>query len=219
GSDPDIPVNTPTFSLDAGAPSGAAIDATTGLFTWTPTEAQGPGTYSITVRVTDNGSPVLTDSQTFSVTVNEVNRPPVLAAVANQTVNVGTPLSLTLSATDPDLPANVLTYSAVGLPTGATLDPVTGVFTWTPSAAQGGGTYTIRFRVTDDGGLFDEKTATFTVNPVSGSLELRIAGPADAVRGQERDYALNVTGAASGTVFTFTLNWGDGSPLQTVTGV
>ena len=33
-----------TFSLDAGAPAGAAIDPATGVFTWTPTEAQGPGT-------------------------------------------------------------------------------------------------------------------------------------------------------------------------------
>ena len=32
---------TRTFSLDAGAPTGATINATTGVFSWTPTESQG----------------------------------------------------------------------------------------------------------------------------------------------------------------------------------
>ena len=58
-TDADLPANTKTFSLDAGAPTGASINATTGVFTWTPTESQGAGTYNVTVRVTDNGSPAL----------------------------------------------------------------------------------------------------------------------------------------------------------------
>ena len=56
-TDADLPANTLTFSLDAGAPAGASIDPATGLFTWTPSEAQGPGVYPVTVRVTDNGTP------------------------------------------------------------------------------------------------------------------------------------------------------------------
>src|SRR5262249_47252830 len=35
---------TLTFSLDSTAPAGASIVPGTGVFTWTPTEAQGPGT-------------------------------------------------------------------------------------------------------------------------------------------------------------------------------
>src|SRR5205807_353952 len=35
---------TLTFSLD-GAPTGAAIDPSTGAFSWTPSEAQGPDTF------------------------------------------------------------------------------------------------------------------------------------------------------------------------------
>ena len=41
-SDPDAPVNTLLFSL-SGEPIGAIIDPNTGDFSWTPTEAQGPG--------------------------------------------------------------------------------------------------------------------------------------------------------------------------------
>ena len=68
-TDPDIPVNGLTFSLDVGAPAGASINPVSGVFTWTPTEAQGPGGYDITVRVTDNGTAVLDDFETITVTV------------------------------------------------------------------------------------------------------------------------------------------------------
>ena len=55
-SDPDGGAQTKTFTLDPGSPAGANIDSVTGAFTWTPAEAQGPGTYPVTIRVTDNGS-------------------------------------------------------------------------------------------------------------------------------------------------------------------
>src|SRR5207248_2546043 len=91
--DPDLPANALTFSLDPGAPAGAGIDPVTGVFTWTPTEAQGPNTFTLPVRVTDNGSPAMSTARTFNVTVNEVNTPPVLDPVPDQTVDEGSPLN------------------------------------------------------------------------------------------------------------------------------
>ena len=70
-SDPDL-ADTLTFSLGGTVPSGAAITPGTGDFTWTPTEAQGPGAYTFDVVVTDDGSPNLNDSETITITVNEV---------------------------------------------------------------------------------------------------------------------------------------------------
>src|SRR5204862_900819 len=129
-------------------PSGASINASSGVFTWTPTEAQGPSTNTVTARVTDNGSPPLSDTRNFTVVVNEVNNAPVLAPIANRTVDEGSAVTITNSATDPDIPANSFIYSLdPGAPTGASLDPTTGVFTWTPSEAQGPGTYPITVRV------------------------------------------------------------------------
>ena len=151
-TDADLPANTKTFSLDAGAPTGASINATTGVFTWTPTESQGAGTYNVTVRVTDNGSPALNDFETISITVNEVNVAPVLAAIGNKSVNEGSLLTFTATATDADLPANGLTYSLdAGAPTGATINATTGVFSWTPTESQGAGSYNVTVRVTDNG--------------------------------------------------------------------
>jgi CotH kinase protein/Lamin Tail Domain/Carbohydrate binding domain len=65
-TDSDQPPQTLTFSLGDGAPSGAGITSG-GQFTWTP--ANAPSTNSISVIVTDNGTPNLSATQTFTVTV------------------------------------------------------------------------------------------------------------------------------------------------------
>ena len=133
-TDPDLPADNLSFSLDSGAPAGATINPTTGEFNWTPGEAEGPAVYSVTVRVTDDGTPSLDDFETINITVGEVNQAPVLAAIGNKSVDEGSLLTFTASATDPDLPANNLSFSLdSGAPAGATIDPTTGEFSWTPS--------------------------------------------------------------------------------------
>ena len=169
-TDADIPTNTLTFTLDPGAPAGAGIDPASGQFSWTPTEAQGPGVYSITVRVTDNGAPPLSDAKTFSVTVNEANSAPILSAITNQTIDENTLLSFTCAATDSDIPANTLTFSLdPGAPAGVSIDASSGQFSWTPTEAQGPGVYSITVRVTDNGvpPLSNTNTFTVTVNEVN----------------------------------------------------
>ena len=74
-TDLDLPANTLAFSL-VGAPSGASIDSSTGVFTWTPAEAQGPGSYTFTVKVCDNGTPSLCDEEIITVIVGK--RPTML---------------------------------------------------------------------------------------------------------------------------------------------
>jgi len=150
-SDPDSS-QTLRFSLDPGAPSGSAINPDSGLFTWIPAESQGPGTYPITIRVTDNGQPSLSDNQTITVSVSEVNRPPILTAIGSQAVAQQTLLTFNTVATDPDIPANTLSYSLdEGAPTGAAIHPTTGVFTWTPSSIQPPGLYSVTLIVSDNG--------------------------------------------------------------------
>jgi VCBS repeat-containing protein len=178
-TDSDDPVNTLTYSLDT-APTGMTINGSTGAISWTPTEAQGAGDYPVTVKVTDNGAGNLTDTKSFSVHVNEVNLAPVLGAIGSSTIDEQVPFSFTASATDADLPANGLTYSLISAPAGASINPTTGQFTWTPSEAQGGNPntpHTFTVRVTDDGSpnLTDEETITLTVRevniaPVLGSI-------------------------------------------------
>lgn len=68
GSDPDAG-QTLAYSIAGNAPTGIVLNATSGAFTWTPSPAQTPGTNTITVRVTDNGLPSLSASQSFRVVV------------------------------------------------------------------------------------------------------------------------------------------------------
>lgn len=137
-----------TYSL-IDAPVGATIDPATGEFRWTPGEAQGPGTFTFAVRVTDNGNPPLFSEQTVTVTVFEQNVAPVLEAIGSRTITVLETLSFQVRATDSDLPANTLSYSISDLPPGATFDIATGTFEWAPTPARAPGTYSVTFSVSD----------------------------------------------------------------------
>ena len=91
-----------------------------------------------------------TDSETITVTVAEANRAPTLSPISNQTVDEGAELAFWATATDPDLPANDLTYSLSGEPPGATITS-SGRFSWIPTESQGPGTYNFDVIVRDDG--------------------------------------------------------------------
>jgi len=146
-SDVDTPPDVLTFSLTNG-PAGASVKPTNGVFTWAPAEDQGPSTNVLTVTVTDNGSPNLSASQTFTVVVNEVNRAPVLPLQTDRTITGLGLLVVTNVATDPDIPTNTLTYTLVAAPTNALID-TNGVITWSPAAAQVPGTNVFETVVTD----------------------------------------------------------------------
>jgi N-acetyl-anhydromuramyl-L-alanine amidase AmpD len=200
-TDPDAG-QTRTFALDAGAPSGAAIVSGTGAFSWTPTEAQGPGSYPITVRVTDNGTPASNDWETITVTVNEINAAPVLATIANQTVDEMAALNVTASATDSDLPANTLTYSlAPGAPAGMTIGSSSGAISWTPSETDGPNTYPVTVKVTDNGSpsLNNSKSFTVTVNEANIAPVLTIGNVQSSVASVS-DFETYSDGTYSGTV-------------------
>ena len=154
-----------TFSL-AGAPAAASIDPTTGAFAWATTEADGPDTYVFNVQVTDG---LATTVQPVTVVVRETNQAPALAGVPAAATTVrGAAVTFTAAATDPDVlngESNALTYSLVGAPAGAVIDPDTGEFTWTPDGTVEAGLYPFTVRVTDDGvpARTDTQTISITV--------------------------------------------------------
>ncbi|MBL8042509.1 MAG: putative Ig domain-containing protein, partial [Nitrospira sp.] len=200
---------TRTFSLENGTsgaiPAGAGINPTTGAFSWTPTEGQGPGTFTFDVVVTDNGAPILSDRETITVTVNEVNQAPTLSTIGNQTVNEGALLTFTATATDGDVPADTLTYSLQGtVPAGASINPTTGAFTWTPTAAQIG-PHSLTIRVTDTGSpaQFDEETLTVTVGEVNEAPTLTAIGPQTIDEGQLLTFTATASEPDAGQTLTF----------------
>ncbi|MDP8241095.1 MAG: Ig-like domain-containing protein [Candidatus Hatepunaea meridiana] len=161
-TDPDD--DSLTFSAE-NLPEGAELNGAD--FSWTPFHNQA-GSYDVTFIVTDDGAGNLTHEETITITVVNVNRPPVLSGIGSQEVNENEELTFTLEATDPDDDGFV--FSAVNLPEGAELDSTD--FSWTPGFNQAGG-YDVTFIVTDDGEgeLTNDETITITVLNVNRAPE------------------------------------------------
>jgi len=144
------------FSLTGDVPQGAEIHPESGDFTWTPTERQGPGRYSIGVQVVAADREKMSDEATLQIEVREVNQAPVIQPIAEQSVVAGKELTFDVTATDPDLPPNTLRFTLVDPPAGATLaaipgNPLSRRFRWTPTRDQAADRHAVRLRVTDDG--------------------------------------------------------------------
>jgi hypothetical protein len=73
-TDVDAPAQTLSYDLPNGPP-GASINPTSGLVTWRPAISQSGAAYPISVRVSDNGAPSMSATQTFSVTVLQPSQP------------------------------------------------------------------------------------------------------------------------------------------------
>ncbi len=173
-----------TYSA-TGLPNGATFNAATRTFTWTPSNTQA-GNYNVSFSVSDGS---LNDAETVAISVGNVNRPPVLAAIGSKTINEGTNLSFTLSATDPD--GDSLTYSATGLPNGATFNAATRTFTWTPSNTQAGN-YNVSFSVSD-GSLNDAETVAISVGNVNRPPVLAAIGSKTINEGTNLSFTLSAT--------------------------
>ncbi len=173
------------------------INPSTGAFSWTPTETQGGLTPSVTITVTDDGTGNLTDSEIFTITVNEVNAAPVLGAIGNQSIDELATLSFTASATDSDDTADGLSFSldAPSIALGMSIDPTSGVFSWTPTEGQSGLTPSVTVSVTDDGtgNLVDSEIITITVN------EVNVAPVLGAIGNQSIDELATLSFTASAT--------------------
>lgn len=173
-TDADLPANALNY-FAGNLPTGAVFDSGTRTLTWLPSEAQGPGVFNLQFSVNDGTASV---TQSMTITVLEVNRPPVLPQIAAQFVDEENTLNFFLGGTDPDLPRNTITFSAANLPSGARFDSTTGLFSWTPTETQGGLNYEVTFEVTD-GSLSHSRTAFIRVNDTRRPDLLNVAFTVD----------------------------------------
>jgi VCBS repeat-containing protein len=127
-------------------PLDVTIDAN-GIIRWTPSEAAGPGSYTISTTVTDTDSS-LQATNSFLVTVNEVNSAPALPLQGNVTISGGQVLTVFNGASDTDKPPNTLTYQLLASPNNASIDAI-GLITWTPAPNQVPSTNLFITKVTD----------------------------------------------------------------------
>ena len=217
-SDVDVPADTLTFSLDSGAPSGAIINSSTGEFSWTPTESQGPAASEITVRVTDDGASNLSAAQTITVNVSESNSEPTLGTITDQVINEGETMSVALSASDNDVPANTLTFDLVSGPSGMVVDGSSGLVTWPTGEADGPGSHTVTVSVSDNGSSVLSARRSFTVNVSESNSSPAIASIGDQIVKEKETLTLQIS-ASDNDIPANQLSYALGSDAPTGTSL
>jgi hypothetical protein len=134
-----------TYSA-SNLPAGATFDPSTQTFSWIPTFDQF-GTYpNIEFSVMDNGSPLGLAVELITIAVGNVNRAPEFNPIGTQEILENHSLQFYVEATDPD--GDNIIYSAANLPSGASFDPQTRLFSWIPAFNQIGN-YSVDFSATD----------------------------------------------------------------------
>ena len=184
----DLTFNANGLNLSVQAPT-RATDAT-------------PGYYMLFVF---NEAGVPSVAKIVRVGIASVTNPataPTLANPGAQSTDPGTPVSLSLNATDPN--GDVLTYSATGLPAGLALSNSTGVIGGSPTAP---GSYNVVVTASDG---INVASASFvwTVNVINGV----VIDPLPPVSAAQAGAATSFTASTQGGVnVTYRWNFGDGT--------
>jgi len=212
GGQVSINTNNTAGTVSLAWAKGTAITGTgTLVFLKAKALVKDISTVSLTSFMYNTGTPAVV---TAAGTVTMTNKKPEFtAATDTKTVNENAALAFIVVATDDD--GDVLTYSATGLPTGATLDAATGAFAWTPSYTQAG-VYTVVFTANDGTENSNTLTVTITVNDVNRTptISLNPAGPFTVAEGQllkfdvvasdldtDNTLTLSASGVPSGATF------------------
>jgi YD repeat-containing protein len=148
-------------------PAGVLFDERSGRFEWLPGHEQsGDYVFRFAARDLLGGS----DTLDVAVRIADVNRAPVLALNNRQTA-LGVPLQFRIGGSDPDS-GETLRFAAQGLPQGATLDALSGEFSWTPGPGQSGD-YLVLVELSDG--------KTSTIAPLSLRVTMTPEAPLAAI--------------------------------------
>lgn len=145
------PEGDPVALSTVQAPPGMFFEESSNTLTWIPVESQ-VGPHTVELRATDPQSAFGT--QTFVVVAADLNEPPRITSVPVPRAQVGEAYRYDVEAFDPE--ETTLGFSfAEPPPSGMTIDPASGVVSWTPTAAALG--RSIAVRATDAGGAFEDQ--------------------------------------------------------------
>jgi cyclophilin family peptidyl-prolyl cis-trans isomerase len=167
----------------------------------------GPGSFPVRVTINDIGGATATAEGTLTI----ANHPPVLDAIGPRTIDEGSTLFIQASAHDPDAGQHVTYSLAPGSAPGATIDPISGVISYTPTA--GPLSTTITVVATDNGSPAMTASTSFgvMVNDVPPTLVLASTASARqfspfGAAGRFADPGLST--------WTATVDYGDGTGVQ-----
>jgi hypothetical protein len=192
GSDPDG--DNLTYSLDSGPSwlslSGKTLSGNPGY--------NSAGSYDVTVKASDGNA---SDSQSFTITVDNSNRPPSIDSNAPTQINEGDDYSYEISASDPD--GDDLTYNLTESPNWASISGNT--ITGSPGYSDSGG-HAFVVKVSD-GNASDSQSFTVTVGVSDRGPSINSSPPTSAVEGEEYSYVMEASDP-DGDEISYTLDEG-----------
>jgi hypothetical protein len=161
------------FGLVQG-PQGAAVDAETGVFRWTPASGQAGVKHVVTLRVAARDASELAGQGTFTISVREPKLlPPRFEAIPEVRVEAGDEKPFDVSASDPNRPPRKLEYTLRDAPAWVHIDARSGSGTVAPPKDDQGGPYRMWVRVTSDApdSLYVERLLAVVVTARAKSSE------------------------------------------------
>ncbi len=242
----DVDGDPVTFRLATSAESGISTIPTaggktlavssSGVLTWDTSSTTVGQVYAVQVIANDNHplSPGTGTTKVFfdfmiQIVDGTLNKPPVATGNAGPFVAaIGVPFTNVITGTDAD--GGNLTVTHLGLPSGATLTPVSGttgpqplsaVFSWTPTPAAADSSVGVTIVFTDPSGL--QATKSFSISVPSNQPPVANAGPDVTVIDADANYQPTVVmldGSASSDPenIPLTYSWTQiGTPAVTLT--
>ncbi len=189
------------FSWNFGDGSTATGQIVTHQYTF-------PGNYSVTLNTADSGNPQQTAISAQTVPVGlllpSTNTPPALQVPVSRSIKTGTFVSFTVTSSDND--GDTVTLSSSSLPVGASFNPGTGLFTWTPTPDQSNQFWPISFTATDNATLSVMKQVLIYVSPSwSGDSLLSTSG-------NKGNWHVDIATLATGGQ-VYAAYWVEGNPI------
>ncbi|WP_291986182.1 PA14 domain-containing protein [Luteitalea sp.] len=172
-------------------------------------EADYAGSALLSISLSDGGATgsggALTALADVSIVVLAQNDEPRIDPIADVVATEGGAVTVQSVASDPDA-GEVLTYALESGPAGGSVDPLTGVFSWTPG--DGGISGQIVVRVTDSAGA--SATRSFGYD-VAEAPQSPVLGAPQSLGGTRVGFALSSTDPGADPITGWEVDWGDGN--------
>ncbi|MEI8025144.1 MAG: putative Ig domain-containing protein [Pseudomonadota bacterium] len=188
------------FAISTGLlPAGLLLDETTGVISGTAAISSGGQSYVVVVKVSDSASQIQTISFVGQVSANPVG---AIQIVSTSIPGVGVgAVSTGISTAGGATPLH-FTVSSGTLPSGLSIDPMTGSISGTVPVSAANSSYGFSVTVTDSSGSAATRSFTGTINPGSSVLTLITTSLSTIAAGISYNFPLSATGGTAPYAFS-----------------
>ncbi|MDO8466817.1 MAG: putative Ig domain-containing protein [bacterium] len=220
-TDPD---GQPLTYSGSSLPSGSTFNPSSRTFYWVPASYQ-LGFYSPQFTVYDGthyAYLTVTINVEKQISISSTNEKPVWQSIGDKTVRVGQVLQFSVSANDPE--DEPISYSIFNLPTNASFQNSSRLFSWTPKVSDIG-SHLVTFRASDgvkyaDHDVYINVQEAATVSPVNNApVFVNFNPPIKARVGQLYSYDLNAIDAEGDNLTFAFVTEPSNATMSSLTGV